>query len=600
MATVDQNIASAIARIDLVLQQGLSFVDTLQTLVDTELELPLPGQRAFNIVTGTGLLDAVQAVPARPDDIDFVSPGNVADPPLTNIRDVDDVVLPNAPTGAPTINIPAAPDIVFPVAPTQPFIDTVTAPAAPTVNLPTTPTLDNITIPAAPTLQLPTFTQQFPEEELPFTPIPFSYSEPEFMDELLDEIKDQTISDLVDGGFGIDPRDEEQLVGRLRDRESRAGRTRESQVLRNFGSRGHHLPSGALDDALREAQFETQATISAGEREIYVTRADLFRRTREFMLTNGLNIVQFLGNLFSFRQERQLKAAQFASEIAITIFDAVVRRYNAQVAAFEAAARAHELLIRGELAKIEIFKAEIDAQRLIGDLNQQAVELYTAQINAERAIIDIFEAETRAAAIRADIERLKIQAFGEQINAFNSLVNAERSRIELFIAQIRGEQAKLDVYRSEVAVYGTEVEAARVKTVAQNLNVQSDIERNRFELQRYEGQIRQFEANLRREVERIRAVIDAYQADTTVYTSFVNGWKAYYDSIDRNTQVFLGQINADAQIDVAVTELELKRIEKEAELKIRATEAGVKFFQEVLQAAEGANGSIVVKEDVNA
>jgi hypothetical protein len=132
------------------------------------------------------------------------------------------------------------------------------------------------------------------------------------------------------------------------------------------------------------------------------------------------------------------------------------------------------------------------------------------------------------------------------------------------------------------------------------LNITSDIERGRLELARYQGQIQQFEGNLTREVERIRALTSTYQADTDVYNAFVNGWKLYYDSIDRNTQIFLGQINADAQIDVAVTQLELERISKQAELQIAATTAGVDYFKEILQAAEGANGSLVVKEDTNA
>lgn len=600
MATVDANIAAAILRIDGLTQQGQSFVDNLAQLVSTELELPLPGQRTFNIVTQTGLLDAVQGIPARPDGLDFVSPGNVADPPPVDIRDAEEVPLPNAPTGKPEINIPGTPDILFPVAPAAPHIDTVTAPDSPTLIFPATPTLENVTIPSAPTLVLPTFTQQFPDEELPFTPAPFNWSEPEFTDELLDEIKTQTIDDLVNGGFGIDPRDEERLVGRLRDREARAGRTGETQVLRNFASRGHALPSGALDDALRTAQQGTQAGISAGEREIYTTRADLFRRTREFMLQNGLGIIQFLGQLFGFQQERALRAAIFTSEVAVTIFDAFVRRYNAQVQAYAAAASAHRMLVEAELAKVEIFKAEIDAQRLIGNINQQTVDLYTAQINAQQAIVNIFEAETRAAAIRADIERLKIQAFGAEIDAFNSLVNAEKSRIELFVAQIQGENAKLDVFKTEVATYATEVDAAATRIRAQNLNITSDIERGRLELARYQGQIQQFEGNLTREVERIRALTSTYQADTDVYNAFVNGWKLYYDSIDRNTQIFLGQINADAQIDVAVTQLELERISKQAELQIAATTAGVDYFKEILQAAEGANGSLVVKEDTNA
>ncbi len=101
MATVDSNIASALARIDLLLQQGQSFVQPLRDFVNTTIDLDAPGSRTFNIVTGTGLHDAIQSQPTRPDDIGFVSPGNVADPPPIVIRDTDETPLPTAPDTAP-------------------------------------------------------------------------------------------------------------------------------------------------------------------------------------------------------------------------------------------------------------------------------------------------------------------------------------------------------------------------------------------------------------------------------------------------------------------------------------------------------------------
>jgi hypothetical protein len=600
MATVDQNIAAATARIDNLLADAQSFVDVLRNFENTALVLDAPGSRTFSIATGDGLANAINSQPERPQGLDFVSPGNVPDPPVPVIREALQQALPEAPTDAPEIVIPNAPVLDIPPPPTQPFIETVVTPDSPVVLLPDVPVLEAIIIPQEPLIVLPLFTEQFPEEELPFTATPFNFNEPDFADELLDEITEQTLSDLEDGGFGIDPRDEDQLVGRVRDREARAGRTREAQVLRNFGSRGHSLPAGALDDALRQSQFDTQATISAAEREIYIVRADLFRKTREFQLANGLSIVQFLGNLFVSRQERSLKAAVFVSEFSVTVFDALVRRFNIQVTAFQVAAQAHNILVQAELAKIEIFKEQINAQRLVGDINEQLVDIFTAQVNAARAIVDIFEAEVRAAATRAEIERIKIQAFGEQVNAFNSQVNAERSRIEVFVAQLRGEQTKLQVFQTEVQVYGTEIQAAEVRTRIDNINVNADIERGRLNLQSYLGTIEQFKSNLTREVERVRSLVSVYAQDTSSFDSLIGGWKAFYDSVDRNTEVFLRTITANADTDARLTDIELARQEKEARIQLEASQTGVDLYRDLVGAAQGALNSLVVKEDVNA
>jgi len=597
MATVDEQIANANARIDTLIDESAQFVELLKGFVDKSITLDAAGSRSFSIVTGSGLADAINQQPARPTGLSFVSPGNVAEPPVPVIRDAVTPPIPDAPVNSPQVDIPAAPVITLPTAPTSPQIEPVATPVPPDFVLPATPVLAQIVVPTAQSVNLPTFDAIFPEDTLAFNPTTFNYSEPDFADELLDEIKLQTLDDLRNGGFGIDPRDEDQLVGRMRDREARAGRTQEQQVLRNFASRGHRLPSGSLDDALAVAQQETQARISSGEREIFILRADLFRKTREFQLQNGTNLEGLLINLFGFRQERALKAAIFTSEFSIAIFDALVRQFNVRVAAYQASVQAHEILIRAEIAKIEIFRAEIEAQRLIADINQQEVAVFTAQINAVQAVVEIFETEMKAAQIANDIQRLKITQFSEEVNAFNALINAEGTKINVFEAQIKGEIAKLGVFQTQVQTYEAEVRAAATKTQIENLNVQTDIERSRLNLQRFNGEVEQFKANLSREVERVRSLTSVYDSDIRSFDTLIGGWTAFYNSADRNTAMFLDLVNSNAQRDQQQTQIELQRLVSQTELQLVATSRGVTLYENIIQAAQSANNALTVKED---
>lgn len=598
MATVEENLATISSRIDDLIAQSETFITNLQDFTTTTIELDPVGSRTFSIVTGGGLSSAIDQQPNRPTGLDFVSPGNVSDPPEPDIRDVEDVALPDAPQNPPEVNIPATPNIAFPVSPTSPLIENVDTPASPDFELPEVPVLTQVNIPSPQSVNLPSFTATFPDSsDIVFSPTPFNYSEPDFADELLDEIKQQTLDDLRDGGFGIDPRDEDQLVGRLRDREARGGRTNEGQVLRNFAARGYALPTGPLADQLSQTQQETQGRISAGEREIFTNRAELFRRTREFMLTNGVNIEGLLISLFGFRQERALKAAQFVSQFSIEVFDAFVRKFNTEVAAYTAQVQAYETLVRGEIAKLEIFRAEIDAQRLIVQINQAEVDVYTAQVNAVQAVVNIFETEMRAAAIKNDIQRLRIQQFGEEVNAYTALIGAERAKIGVYEAQIRGEEAKVNVYQSQVQTYATEVEAARTKSQIQNINVQTDIERARLNLATYQGQIQQFQSNLQREVERIRALTSVYDSDINSFRTLIDGWKAFYDSADRNTALFYNLINSNADRDLAQTQIELQRLISQTQIQLQATERGVDLFGQMVSAAQSAANSLVVQED---
>jgi hypothetical protein len=597
--TAAGQIANAQARIDHLLAQSESFIVDLQTFVTQAFDLDPPGSRTFSILTGAGLADAINNQPERPDGLSFVSPGNVAAPPVLDIRDATIPVLPDAPGDSPQILIPAAPIISFPASPTAPQVAPVAIPTAPDFTLPPTPVLAQIVIPTPQSIALPTFSAQFPADTLLFAPTPFNYSEPEFSDELLDEIKSQHLDDLLNGGFGIDPRDEEQLVGRLRDREARGGRTNESQVLRNFASRGHHLPSGSLDDALRSAQQDTQARISAGEREVFTVRSDLFRKTREFILSNGTTLESLLITLFGFRQERALKAAVFVSEFSIASFDAQVRQFNTRIAAYGAQVQSHETLVRAELAKIEIFRSEIEAQRLISELNQQDVALFTAQINAVQAVVNIFETEMRAASIEAEIQRLKIQQFGEEVSAYSSLIGAEVAKIQVFEAQIKGEVTKLGVFQTEVQTYTAEVQAAATKTQIENLNVQTDIERGKLDLQRYDGEIRQFTANLSREIERVGSLTKVYDSDINSFRTLIDGWAAFYANADSATAQFLQQVSNNADRDIEITKVELSRLQSETQVRLDATSRGVTNFENLIQAAQSAANTLVVQEDVS-
>ncbi len=599
MATASENIAAAEARIDQLLLDSKEFITQLENFTVTTIDLDPPGNITFAFDAGSGLIGAIESQPARPQGLSFVSPGNVSAPPTPVIREAEIPVLPDSPGDSPEINIPPVPTVAFPVAPTAPLIQPVATPTAPEVVLPDTPVLAPIVIPTPQSINLPSFTAIFPDTELILAPTPFNYSEPEFSDELLDEIKDQHLSDLLNGGFGIDPRDEDQLVGRLRDREARGGRTNESQVLRNFAGRGHTLPHGALDDALRVAQQETQLRISAGEREVFTVRSDLFRKTREFILSNGTTLEGLLINLFGFRQERALKAAQFISEFSIVSFNAQVAKFNAEIGAYAAQVQAFETLVRAELAKIEIFRAEIEAQRLISDLNTQEVALFTAQVNAAQAVVNIFETEMRAAAIRTDIERLRIQQFGEEVNAYTSLIGAETAKIKLFEAQVTGEQAKLEVFRTEVATYEAEVRAAATKAQIENLNVNTDIERARIDLAVFNGEVTQFQANLSREVERIRSLTSVYDTDIKSFSSLIDGWAAFYSNADKANDLFVQQLQQNAERNLTQSRLEIERLAAQNRIQLESLSRGVTLFENLIQAAQSAANTLVVQEDVS-
>ena len=158
------------------------------------------------------------------------TPANIVLPSITATRPVaptldayPSITLSSEPTlvaAEPVLSMPSRPSSTLPVAPGDaPAFNSPAIPDTPVISLPVAPSFNPVAIPVAPALDNPTFTAIIPDDTLVAPSETFAFVEHEYSSALLDALKAKLMKDLVEGGYGIEPADEEGLWERARERE---------------------------------------------------------------------------------------------------------------------------------------------------------------------------------------------------------------------------------------------------------------------------------------------------------------------------------------------------------------------------------------------
>ncbi|MEX2600445.1 MAG: hypothetical protein WD355_02275 [Balneolaceae bacterium] len=590
MATPEELIDQAAVRVDAYADEAATFITALKEFVaNTQFNVPVKGGKSFLFSNAaTTLHDEILTGRPVVPSLDYEAPTDPGEAPSDfDVREAEDIVIPNFAETPPEIDIPQRPSLDIPSEPTAPSIKSITVPDSPDVELPTLPNLIDIEFPDAPTLQLPRFEQTFPvEPELTLSQTEFSYSEPEYSNDVLDGVEAVLLSDINNGEFGITPDDEEALYDRQKDREIKLYLQREGEILDAFSAKGHLLPTGTVVNLLESNKQDTMAKISDVNREVSVNRAELLRRGREFAIQQGLSLNELLLRDFGFKQERALQAQRFTAEFAIQVLDAKIRRYNARIQAYAAYTSAYSEQLRAELARVEIFRAEIDAARAKQEANTQQIQIYTAQIEAANSIIQLYEAQMRAANLEAEIERNKIEIFRSEIQAFLGKVQARSAQVDLYNTAIRGELAKSEIYQSQVSAYDSQVRAAATRSEVQNRNVETDIRKAELEFRTYAAKVEKYRADAETELGRLNTLISQAQIDTDLFKSVLSGLEAVLSADNQLKDLFVRTVQEDTKLDQEATRLQIQQVIEEAKVKLAATETGTQVFNQLVASAQ--------------
>ena len=275
---------------------------------------------------------------------------------------------------------------------------------------------------------------------------------------LLDSLT-ANIRSRLDGGTGLDPAIEALIWDRGRDRESITAANAMAEVTRNAEARGFSLPTGAMHAQLREAQRNMYAKSSEFSRDVMVKQAELAQANAKHAIEQGVSLEGQLIDYVNNVEQRTFDAAKYVAQNAVDVYNTLVNAYKANLERYSTAVATFRGLIDAERAKVEAYTAEVNAERAKVEANQAVVDQYRALIEARTAVIEQYKGELSAVQTLVEVDKLRIESYGERVKAYATEVNTETVRAEVYKAQIQGNQALADIFRTSVEAYSAGLRA---------------------------------------------------------------------------------------------------------------------------------------------
>lgn len=498
-------------------------------------------------------------------------------------------VLDSAP---PSLSMPSRPDATIGPAPTDaPNIQDVQPPEAPTLTLPNTPTFEELQIPSPPSFSLPSFNMESPQNQLVAPTTVFDYVDPGYVSVLQDPLVAKLLDALTNGGYGIEPSDEQALWARARDRAEQQARMEYDEANRQSVSTSFPMPQGAYFARLDKARQKLQETMSEINREITLKRSELYVENRKFTIQEIQKYEERAIALYNAVQERALNFAKATVEMGIAIYEASIRKFNADLEAYKTEAVVFEARVRAELSKAELFKSQIEAEKLRGEFNQTKVNLYNAQLQGIQQVVNLFKSRVEAANLLAQLQQQKLDVFKSRVNIFSETVRAKQAEFDMYRAGIQGELAKVDAYKAEVEAYAKRVDAEEAKG---RLTLQG----NEVLVQRYEAAVRQYSTQLDGFAKTVDARLDKAKTQISAYNVDVASYRAFVDTMIEGARVRIANQRSNNEWNIAALNSQVDRVKMRLEqLKLTVDNMnninrfGAEYFRTALGATlAGLNG----------
>ncbi len=456
-----------------------------------------------------------------PADIS-IAPATVASPTrpsMSSIALADIGPVPEFDMVMPVLNMPVSPSTALPAAPgAAPGLTTPSLPNAPTITLPSAPTFAPIALPDAPNIDLPVFDATLPVDTITAPTESFAFSEQPYQSALSDALKVKLMTDLLNGGYGIEPADEDALWARTREREMRAGETGVQEAVRQMAGRGFRLPQGSLNGLIAAAQQSAAEKNSSASRDIALKRADMYVENRKFTIEQTREVEATLINYMGGLAERALNAARASVELGIAVFNARVAKFSLQLDIYKTRASVYETMIRGALMHLEAYKTQMEGAQLAVSVQRGYIDIYRSQLDGANALIGLYTSELGAARIVMDIDRAKLDAFKVQVEAYTAQVGAKSAEFGVFESQIRGEMAKVSAFSASADAYGKMVGAYRAKAETTDLLFRGKLANEQLKLDTYRLDLARYSADLEKSKTAVDQTVAIYDADVKKFS----------------------------------------------------------------------------------
>ena len=354
----------------------------------------------------------------------------------------------------------------------------------------------------------------------------------------------------LNGGTGIQAEVETAIINRSREQQSRNAEATKQAAYDEAASRGFTLPTGALMSAVARARQEAANNVHKAITDLAVAQMEMEQKNLQFAITTSAGLrslmvnaaVSWAGQLNALR-EQSFEFAKSQVSTAIEIHNAGIRIYSARVDAYKTASSVYDTQIKVALSKIDVFRAQIEALKTQTEVDQSKVSLYNAQIASLSAISSLYQSRVEAAKGRASLEKIKLEIYQAETQAFNSKVQAKSAEWAAYTAQLAGDEAELKKYNAELQSYGYELDAYQKKITAKIAEADAVAKENQARTDRYQSEVQAYTATVEAESKRAMADNENNRQLLTAFNAEISAFKI-------RTDLALAQYTAENEANV--------------------------------------------------
>lgn len=494
---------------------------------------------------------------------------------------------------SPVLDIPTRPNLTWPEQPNTPQITDIATPATPEIETPENPEIIWEELPVLANIEMPVFDATTPEIGYLAPSNNFIFEEQSYSSDLKTQLEEILLNDVQNGGYGINPDDEQNLFNRERDRETQNVLQAEQEVIDIFAAKGFPIPPGAALADTQKILETAQASLSTVNRDIALKRAELYVQARQFSIQYSISWEQAFINLQNAKMERALNYAKATSTFTLEFYNAEAQRFNSELSLHAALRDSYQAKLTGVRALIDKERLQFDRSKLSDERQQNIQEYHKLKILTVNTIYNLYRTKLESAQIKANIERLKLEKYKADNESFSEQVRSNAVQMDIFKTAANVETIKLDEFSKKIQAHETKINSSKLESSLQNEKYRAELDQNIANLKIAEQELRLYETNLSK-------AIQISKAKATENELFLSKWakEIAVSQSNQSTDLQKEIANHKGRIEILKTNIQYLLDDfnsqvKDADIRQAAADSGIRLYENLIAGAESSLNAIV-------
>ncbi|KJR41007.1 hypothetical protein MCHI_003105 [Candidatus Magnetoovum chiemensis] len=357
------------------------------------------------------------------------------------------------------------------------------------------------------------------------------------------------------------------------------------ELKKTFANSGFKTPPGALQKSLEHLANEHENKTSELIRSQTQRNYDARRARKQSAITNALAVEQMLRQYHLSMMEMSLNVSKYVYQSAVTIHDEQIKRYNLELEKYKTELTGQAQQFQIIQLKLNDYTTRLEAVKLKRELRKDEIELHQAILNAAKLTREIYNSELDSLNIYANIENLRLQGYSTQLLAYTYGLKAKQMEFDAYRMSLQGEDEKFKLYDAQIKSYSSLLQSKQMEADIKGKKFTANSETAKIQMQNYNSKIQAYTAKLQKESNEINRLTETYKAQLSAYSNEANAIEKAFQIFMQSSQIKNQGIIEQSKQTLEKAQLELTKMDKQANLRLHATSQGAEVYKNLASSA---------------